>query len=196
MRSLGWDKLKKLLSTSHTWTGVQTLESPVLNTGVSGTAVSTDGTMAANSDTLINSQKSIRTYVASAISAITDPLIGTTGGFVRKFYEATADITADASVTITLNIPATSRILGCQLRVDAALTATELWDAAYSGGSSSAIASSQAVAQNTRVNSMTTDVTTDVTNIIITKNGGGSFTAQGTIRAIVYCDVFTAMGDV
>jgi hypothetical protein len=131
---------------------------------------------------------------AGTVDATTDiTLKGTTGGFVRKFYEATANIEADASTTITLSIPATAKILGCQLRVDTALTATELWDANYSGGSTAAICSAQAVAQNTKVNSFTTDVTTDVTNIAITKNGGGNFTAAGTIRAIVYAEIFDAM---
>jgi len=43
----------------------KTLTSPVINTGVSGTAVSTDGTMAADSDTLLASQKAIKTYANS-----------------------------------------------------------------------------------------------------------------------------------
>lgn len=137
------------------------------------------------------------TIKGSTIDATTDiTLIGSTGGLVRKFYEATANITAAASITITLNIPTNALILGCQLRVDAALTATELWDAAYSGGSTESIATAQAVAQNTKVNSFVTDITDNTTNIAITKNGGGSFTAQGTIRAIVYAEIFDAMGDV
>ena len=49
-------------------TGVKTLTtpvltSPVLNTGVSGTAVDTDNTLAADSDTLLASQKAIKYYV-------------------------------------------------------------------------------------------------------------------------------------
>jgi len=39
------------------------LTTPVLTTSVSGTAVDTDGTLAANSDTLLASQKAIKTYV-------------------------------------------------------------------------------------------------------------------------------------
>ena len=39
----------------------KTLTSPVLNTGVSGTAVDTDSTMAANSDTKLSSQKATKT---------------------------------------------------------------------------------------------------------------------------------------
>jgi microcompartment protein CcmK/EutM len=41
----------------------KTLTSPILNTGVSGTAVDTDVTLAANSDTLLASQKAVKAYV-------------------------------------------------------------------------------------------------------------------------------------
>ena len=55
-------------STVATLTGSQvltnkTLTSPVLNTGVSGTAVSTDDTLAADSDTLLPSQSAVKGYV-------------------------------------------------------------------------------------------------------------------------------------
>lgn len=49
----------------------KTLTSPVLNTGVSGTAVDTDGTLAANSDTKLASQKATKTYVDTSITAVT-----------------------------------------------------------------------------------------------------------------------------
>jgi len=39
------------------------------------------------------------------------------------------------------------------------------------------------------------EISTDTVNIAITKNGGGSFTAQGTIRAIAYYETFDAMAD-
>lgn len=42
----------------------KTLTSPVINTGVSGTAVDTDATMAANSDTILASQKATKTALA------------------------------------------------------------------------------------------------------------------------------------
>lgn len=45
-------------------TGVINMTSPVLTTGVSGTAVDTDSTMAANSDTKLASQKAIKTALA------------------------------------------------------------------------------------------------------------------------------------
>jgi hypothetical protein len=123
---------------------------------------------------------------------------GTTGGMTRQVVEATANIEGGASTTIAVNVPSGARILGCQLRVDTALTATELWDAAYAGGATQAIVSGAAVAQNTKVNAMfntngATDITSDVTTIAITKNGGGNFTAAGTIRAIVYYEAFDTM---
>ena len=124
----------------------------------------------------------------------------TTGGFQRLSVEATANIEADTSTTITLGIPSGARLLGSQLRVDAALATGETWDAAWSGGSTTAIATAQAVAKSTKVSLMyntngATDITSNTTNIAITKNGGGSFTAQGTIRAIAYYEVMNAMAD-
>jgi len=133
---------------------------------------------------------------SGTVDATTDiTLKGTTGGYVRKFSEATANIEADASTTIEVNIPAISRIIGVQLRVDAALAAGELWDAAFSGGSTDAIASGQAVAKSTKVNSLASATVTSETDIAITKNGGGNFTAQGTIRAIVYYETLENMAD-
>ena len=125
---------------------------------------------------------------------------GTKGALKTVAVDAAANITASATVTIAVNVPASSKLIGCQLRVDTALAAGELWDAAYAGGATQAIATAQAVAQNTKVNTFfnvnaATDITSDVTTIAITKNGGGSFTAQGTIRAIVYYQAFTAMAD-
>lgn len=47
----------------------KTLTSPVLNTGVSGSAVDTDITLAANSDTILASQKAVKTYVDTKTAA-------------------------------------------------------------------------------------------------------------------------------
>lgn len=114
--------------------------------------------------------------------------------------EATANIEADASTTIPVAVPSGARLIGVQLRVDTALAGGELWDAAFSGGSTTAIATACAVAKNTKVNLLynanaATDITSGSTNIAITKNGGGSFTAQGTIRALVYYESLTALGN-
>jgi len=45
----------------------KTIESPVLDVGVSGTAVDTDVTMAADSDTLLASQKAIKGYIDNIV---------------------------------------------------------------------------------------------------------------------------------
>ena len=125
---------------------------------------------------------------------------GTAGDLYVEGAEATADIEADASTTIHVNVPSGAKILGVQLRVDVALTAGELWDAAYAGGVTQNIVAGEAVAQNTKVNlffneNANTAIAAAEVDIAITKNGGGNFTAVGTIRAIVYYQAFTAMAD-
>ena len=112
------------------------------------------------------------------------------GGMVRTFVENAEPITATSSVTIPLNIPSGVRILGVQLRVNTALNTGELWSAAFIGGSTETITTSQAVVKNTKVNFTSTSITTATTNIAITKTGGGSFSAIGAINAIVYYEDF------
>lgn len=126
---------------------------------------------------------------------------GSVGGFKRLKSEVTVDITAAATVTIQANVPTNAKLLGVQMRVDAALAAGETWIAAYSGGASQNIVTDAAVAQNTKVNKFfdenaATAITSGETDIDITKTGGGAFTAQGTLRAIVYYEEFTTLSDV
>jgi hypothetical protein len=47
----------------------KTVTSPVINTGVSGTAIDIDGTLAANSDTKLASQKAVKTYVDAQVAS-------------------------------------------------------------------------------------------------------------------------------
>lgn len=126
---------------------------------------------------------------------------GSTGGLKRLKSEATADITAAATITIQVNVPTNAKLLGVQMRVDAALVGGETWIAAYSGGASQNIVTDAAVAQNTKVNKFfdenaATAITSGESDIAITKTGGGAFTAQGTLRAIVYYEEFTTLNDV
>jgi len=116
------------------------------------------------------------------------------GGLYRYAIEA------DANTVIAIQVPSGAKIIGCQLRVDEALADGETWDAAYSTGATQAIASGAAVAVNTKVNlffdeNAATAITSGLTDVTITKNGGGIFTLQGKITAIVYYEDFTAMGD-
>ena len=115
------------------------------------------------------------------------------GGLVRCFTENFSDITASASITIPLNIPAKVRILGAQIRVNTALTAGETWTATFSGGSTEVLGTGQAVAKNTKLNWTSSAVTTAATNITITKTAGGAFTALGQINAVVYYEDFVPM---
>jgi hypothetical protein len=150
-----------------------------------GTALAAAPTQALSADVYTPKQ-----YVNSSVVA------GTTGGMIRTMVETTAMITADTVITIPVAILSGSRLLGCQMRVDTALATGDLWDAAYVGGSTTSLCSSQAVAKNTKCNKMhAAEIATDATNVAITKNGGGSFTAQGVIRAICYYESFEAMGD-
>lgn len=53
----------------------KTLTSPVINTGVSGTAIDTDGSLAANSDTKLASQKATKSYVDNSVSDLQTAIV-------------------------------------------------------------------------------------------------------------------------
>lgn len=121
------------------------------------------------------------------------------GGLYRKFYTASSGtFTAAATITIQVNVPSNTRIIGCQLFVKTALAAGETWDAAYVTGATQSIATNQAVAQNTKVNkwfdvNAATDIASDEVDITIQRNsnpGVDTFTAQGEIEAVVYVKEF------
>lgn len=128
-------------------------------------------------------------------------IVGTTGGYTRTFSEATANITANHTITIQTNVPAGARLLGAQLRVDSALAAGETWNAQYATGATQSIAATQAVAANTKASAMfntnaATDIASGEVDITIQRSsnpGVDAFTAQGTIRAIVYYEAFETM---
>lgn len=87
--------------------------------------------------------------------------------------------------------------------MDSALAAGETWNAQYVTGATQSICTTQAVAQNTKVNKFfdtnaATDITSAETDITIQRSsnpGVDVFTAQGTIRAIVYYQAFAGMAD-
>lgn len=88
-----------IVGTSDTQTLTnKTLTSPVLETGVSGTAVDTDGTLASNSDTKLASQKAVKTYVDTTTASI-----GNNG-----WSPATGTWTYASATTITVPSGATS----------------------------------------------------------------------------------------
>ena len=101
-------------------------------------------------------------------------------------------VTAAATITMDVAVPSGCILLGCQIRVDSALAAGETWDAAWNDGAGlQSICTAQAVAANTKVNKFfdpnaDTPLTDAETDIVITKNGGGAFTAQGQFTALGY----------
>jgi len=115
--------------------------------------------------------------------------------YVRHPYPAIASITASASVTVQTNIPTGVRILSTACQVASALTAGELWDYELNDGASVAVlGTGLAVALNTEDTDMISGVVTDAeTDIVITKNGGGAFTAAGQIECVVWGEYQTAL---
>ncbi len=88
-----------------------TVTSPVINTGVSGTAVDTDTTLAANSDTKLASQKATKTYVDAETTARTaadlllkslTPTAVKTANYTAAAGNLVPVDTTSNSVTITL----------------------------------------------------------------------------------------------
>lgn len=128
--------------------------------------------------------------------AASGTIIGTTGGSTRLYSEATATLTG-ASTVLQVNVPSGARLLGAQLRVDTAITSGDggaSWAAAYSGGSTTALATGQAFTKNTKVNTLHVDeIAASEVDITITPDSG-TFSA-GVIRAIVYYEVLDAMAD-
>lgn len=122
-------------------------------------------------------------------------------GLDLKKATASVAVTAAATITIAVQVPSGAKIVGARIRVDTALAGGELWDAAYATGSTQAIATAQAVAQNTKVKKFfdanaATDIASAATDIAITKNGGGSFTAQGSFTGEVYYYTFEDIASV
>jgi len=142
-------------------------------------------------DTRLNGKVDSRS--AQVSSLVTNSL----GGYLRTFAEATGTPSgATTFFDISVNIPSGVKLLGCQLRVDTALTAGETWGAAYVTGSTTVLAApGQAVAQNTKVNKMHVDeISSNTVNVRITRDAGSFTDGVGVIRAIVYYETFTTMG--
>jgi hypothetical protein len=112
------------------------------------------------------------------------------GGLVYKTFNVTAAISAFPNVRLETNIPAGARISHVQLRVDSALQSGNEWDANWNDGTAiQTICTNQSIALNTKVDAFfdpngASPIRSSETDIFLSKNGGGDFTAQGTIRAV------------
>jgi len=106
------------LTSSQTLTN-KTLTSPVINTGVSGSAILDEDNMASNSATKLSSQQSIKAYVDAEVAGVVD----SSPAALNTLNELAAALGDDANFSTT-----TSTALGNRLRVDTAsqgLTGTQ-----------------------------------------------------------------------
>lgn len=132
-----------------------------------------------------------------------------TGTMTLKSIRKTHVTTNAQQNTITINVPAHTKIVACQLRNDTAIAGTADiggapiadYTAEYnSGGISEVIAGTIALPQNTKVDAVfdgsAGDVPNDVLTIMIDARVGNKFTAGGEITAIVYYFELTSMTDI
>lgn len=118
-----------VVTTSNTKTLTnKTLTSPVINTGVSGTAIDTDSTMAANSDTILPSQKAVKAAIAAKVinRAFTWYLDGTSivANEVGAKYIVPQNMTVSKIMHKTVSGTATIRIQKDTTDVDASISVT------------------------------------------------------------------------
>ena len=168
-------------------TNAKTVES--LSGGVTGTPGTAGATLILTSNGDLYRKATAQTWEHVAT------VRGTTGGLKRQIAEATATLSG-SSTTITLSIPTGARLLGAQLRVDTLVTsaAATSWSAAFSGGSTTSLATGQAFTKNTKVNKLIVDeIASNTTNIDITPNTG-TFTG-GVVRAIVFYETLNTMAN-
>ena len=80
----------------------KTMTSPVLNTGVSGTAIVDEDNMASNSDTKIPTQQSVKAYVDNELNNVDAELLD---GQEGAFYQNASNLTGSASgiTSVTVN---------------------------------------------------------------------------------------------
>lgn len=124
---------------------------------------------------------------------------GSFGGGVKRTHEETeVAVTADPSVSTNFSIPIGSKLIAVQIRVDSALAVGETWDAEWNDGATiQAIATNQAVTGDTKVSAFFDEnadsaITDADTEVVISPNGGGNFTAQGSFTVVaIYEELVT-----
>jgi hypothetical protein len=91
---------KQAASIAQTMTN-KTLTSPVINTGVSGTAVLDEDTMASNSNTKLATQQSIKAYVDSGTTTLTNKTIDGDNNTLQNISNASITGALDGWIPIT-----------------------------------------------------------------------------------------------
>jgi len=125
---------------------------------------------------------------------------GSFGGIKQMVAEATGTATAAKTFSIAVNIPTGAKIIGTQLKVGRVLTSSDggtAFSAAFATGSTqacgTAIAFAAGTTQDTFFNPQAaTPITTNTTTITVTADSSKTFEAGGTVKAIVYYEVFVS----
>lgn len=136
--------------------------------------------------------------LASETSIVNTSTANSGGGLQRLFSEATSGVLFGPIGIIEVDVPDGARVIGCQLRNDAAITGATAYSAAYLGGLSQTIEGVATIAKNDKFNNMydvnaATDIAAGVVTILLTAIGS-DFTG-GEVHAIVYYERFKAMDD-
>jgi hypothetical protein len=144
---------------------------------------------------------SVNPATVFATTAFEKKGLASTEGYGRlalKSKSASKAFAGGGTEVIPTQVPSGARIIGCQLRNDTTLVATTgvSYSAAYSTGSTQAIASGVDYVKNTKTNTMfntngATDITSAATDITLTPNAGTLDT--GTVVAVVYYYELTTM---
>lgn len=168
----------KTAGVTHKLTNVQRVSCR----NVDGTITADDGAVIENSDTM--------PLLATAVS-----VTGQNSPFQDITKSTISGTLSGGSATIAVSIPANSQILGVSFRIDTAVTGSTGWNAAFSGGNTTAILNGGTQTKNNKfyIPFSTNLLTTATTNIALLATGG-SWTG-GNIRAVVYYRKFNALPD-
>ncbi len=144
----------------------------------------------------VDASQAVVNRVSSGLSNTAE---GGTAQLVLKTAHETHTLSlSTTSVTTTLAIPSGARLLGASFNVNTAVTddgGDDTWSAAFSGGSTTALATAEAAAQDTKVDTQIVDELATATTEITFTPHGGSF-STGIIEIVVYYEVLTSLANV
>jgi hypothetical protein len=141
--------------------------------------------------------ESADSFVVNKPVAIANADEGGTARLTRHSVCEAVTLSGATSVT-TVDIPSGAVLLGASFAVNTAVSDTtadpDTWSAAFSGGSTTALASAAAAAVDTKVNKLIVpEVASNTTNITFTPQGG-EFDG-GVIEVVVYYEALTSLAD-
>lgn len=167
-----------------------------LATAVDSMALGTDSFTTASNQVVLGGPAVTDTRLRGDVS-ISNQTEGNVGRLTYRTAQQAVTLSG-ASTDSTINIPAGAVLLGVSFNVNTAVTddgGDDTWSAAFTGGSSTSLASGAAAAQNTKVDTLVVpEVASAQTNVRFTPNGG-NFTA-GVIEIVAYYYNLTSLDDV